>query len=218
MVGDREMTFLRAHGEEQKQIRIQQILDATASLYEEIGYDKVTFSKISKSVNFSRINLYNYFSCKEDIFLLIILQDIEDMVEDAKVSLDRQMSNVEFIDNWTNVIMRHQRMLALLGIVNTVILKDASTENHLNYRAEMNKLFWQLGDVFVKVVQCLKKENVMNFIDFENSYAMTLYPASKEYKERYNIEIFPNAGYGTHPFAEQYKAYLKVLLAGMQDV
>ncbi len=212
------MTFLRAHGEEQKQIRIQQILDATASLYEEIGYDKVTFSKISKSVNFSRINLYNYFSCKEDIFLLIILQDIEDMVEDAKVSLDRQMSNVEFIDNWTNVIMRHQRMLALLGIVNTVILKDASTENHLNYRAEMNKLFWQLGDVFVKVVQCLKKENVMNFIDFENSYAMTLYPASKEYKERYNIEIFPNAGYGTHPFAEQYKAYLKVLLAGMQDV
>lgn len=218
MVGDREMTFLRAHGEEQKQIRIQQILDATASLYEEIGYDKVTFSKISKSVNFSRINLYNYFSCKEDIFLLIILQDIEDMVEDAKVSLDRQMSNVEFIDNWTNVIMRHQRMLALLGIVNTVILKDASTENHLKYRAEMNKLFWQLGDVFVKVVQYLKKENVMNFIDFENSYAMTLYPASKEYKERYNIEIFPNAGYGTHPFAEQYKAYLKVLLAGMQDV
>ena len=211
------MTFLRAHGEEQKQIRVQQILDATASLYEEIGYDKVTFSKISKSVNFSRINLYNYFSCKEDIFLLIILQDIEAMVEDAKVSLDKQMSNEEFIDNWTDVIMRHQRMLALLGIVNTVILKDASSENHLNYRIEMNNLFRQLGDVFVNVVHCLKKENVMNFIDFENSYAMTLYSASKEYKERFNIEIFPNAGYGTYPFAEQYKAYLKVLLAGMQN-
>jgi len=59
--------FLRAHGEEQKQQRVQQILDATSELYNEIGYDKVTFSKIAKKLDFSRINLYNYFSCKEDI-------------------------------------------------------------------------------------------------------------------------------------------------------
>ena len=34
------MNFIRARGEEQKKIRIQQIVDAAASLYAEVGYDK----------------------------------------------------------------------------------------------------------------------------------------------------------------------------------
>ena len=33
------MGFIRARGEEQKKIRIQQIVDAAASLYAEVGYD-----------------------------------------------------------------------------------------------------------------------------------------------------------------------------------
>ena len=78
------MKFSRAHGEEQKQKRIQQIITATASLYDEIGYDKITFSKIALRLNFSRINLYNYFSCKEDIFLLLLMQEIKAMVADAE--------------------------------------------------------------------------------------------------------------------------------------
>ena len=42
------MNFIRARGEEQKKIRIQQIVDAAASLYAEVGYDKVTFSQIGR--------------------------------------------------------------------------------------------------------------------------------------------------------------------------
>ena len=80
---DGTMGFIRARGEEQKKIRIQQIVDAAASLYAEVGYDKVTFSQIGRKLSFSRLNLYNYFHCKEDIFLTLLLQDIGEMVEDA---------------------------------------------------------------------------------------------------------------------------------------
>lgn len=213
------MTFLRAHGEEQKQIRIQQIVDATAKLYDEIGYDKVTFSKIGKSVNFSRINLYNYFTCKEDVFLLILLQDIKAMVDDAEQSLTKVYTDDEdFIDTWTEVIMRHQRMLALLGIVNTVILRDATSENHKNFRINMFEHFKRLGKIFIRVLPCLNEENVNFFIDFENSYAMTIYPASKEYKETQGIEVFADAGYGTGSFAPQYKKFLKTIIAGINKV
>ena len=66
---EKDVSFLRARGEEQKKIRRQQIVDAAASLYAEVGYDKVTFSKIGRKVSFTRLNLYNYFPCKEDIFL-----------------------------------------------------------------------------------------------------------------------------------------------------
>lgn len=46
------MNFIRARGEEQKKIRIQQIVDAAASLYAEVGYDKVTFSQIGRKLSF----------------------------------------------------------------------------------------------------------------------------------------------------------------------
>ena len=51
------MDFIRARREEQKQVRIQQIVDAAAELYAEIGYDKVTFSQIGRKLNFTRLNL-----------------------------------------------------------------------------------------------------------------------------------------------------------------
>lgn len=213
------MTFLRAHGEEQKQIRVQQIADATAKLYDEIGYDKVTFSKIGKSVNFSRINLYNYFTCKEDVFLLILLRDIKAMVDDAELSLTKVYTDEEeFIDKWTDVIMRHQRMLALLGIVNTVILRDATSENHKSFRINMFEHFKRLGRVFMRVLPCLNEHNINYFIDFENSYAMTIYPASREYKESQHIEVFAEAGYGTASFAPQYKRFLRTVIAGIHKL
>jgi hypothetical protein len=57
--------------------------------------------------------------------------------------------------------------------------------------------------------------NEVKFIDYENSYAMTLYPASIEYKKAQGIQIFTDAGYGTRPFAIQYEPYIKTLLKAL---
>ena len=78
------MDFIRARSGEQKTIRVEQITNAAAELYVEIGYDKITFSEIGRKLNFTRRNLYNYFRCKEDIFLTLLLQDIASMVDDAE--------------------------------------------------------------------------------------------------------------------------------------
>ena len=67
------MDFIRARSGEQKRIRIEQITNVAAELYVEIGYDKVTYSEIGRKLNFTRRNLYNYFRCKEDIFLTLLL-------------------------------------------------------------------------------------------------------------------------------------------------
>ena len=37
------MDFIRARNDEQKTIRVEQITNAAAELYVEIGYDKITF-------------------------------------------------------------------------------------------------------------------------------------------------------------------------------
>lgn len=211
------MGFIRARGEEQKKIRIQQIVDAAAALYAEIGYDKVTFSQIGRKLSFSRLNLYNYYHCKEDIFLTLLLQDIWKTVEDARNTFSGAVTDRDaFCLAWAELMLRHQRMMALFSIANTVILKDASSEMHRRFRLEMS----QTSDELVRLVQELfpafTPEQAVLFVECESSYALTLYPASIEYKKRMHIEIFPDVGRGTRDFVSQYVTFLKVLLNGLE--
>ena len=213
------VSFLRARGEEQKKIRRQQIVDAAASLYAEVGYDKVTFSKIGRKVSFTRLNLYNYFSCKEDIFLTLLLQDRWNTLKDAKDSFSGEVTDRDaFCLAWAELILRHQRMMALFSIANTVILKDASSEMHRRFRLEIS----QISNEFVKLVQELfpafTPKQAAFFVESESSYAMTLYPASLEYKKRMHIEIFKDVGSGTKDFVSLYIPFLEVLLEGLHTL
>ncbi|WP_293722907.1 TetR family transcriptional regulator [Phascolarctobacterium succinatutens] len=210
------MIFLRAHGEEQKQERVQQIIDATIKLYDEIGYDKITFSKIALYVNFSRINLYNYFSCKEDIFLLILMQEIRQMVADAEATFTGPFNDRDiFCHQWAEMLLRHQRMLSIFSITNTIILAGASDKQHKAFRQNMYADYCKLAEVAKVALPKLDEKKAIQFIDLENSFALVLYPASCEYKKANNITIFSETGYGTREFIPQFTAYLKVVLAGL---
>ena len=211
------MGFLRARGEEQKKIRIQQIVDAAASLYAEIGYDKVTFSQIGRKLSFSRLNLYNYYHCKEDIFLTLLLQDIWKTVEDARNTFSGPVTDRgAFCLAWAELMLRHQRMMALFSIANTVILKDASSEMHRRFRLEMSQTSDELVALVQEMFPKFTREQAFLFVECESSYALTLYPASVEYKNRMHIEVFPDVGRGTRGFVSQYVTFLKVLLKGLE--
>lgn len=210
------MSFLRAHGEKEKQERVQQIIDATIKLYDEIGYDKITFSKIALNLNFSRINLYNYFSCKEDIFLLILMQEIRQMVADAEVSFTAPIDDLDaFCQKWAAMLLRHERLLSIFSITNTIILAGASDEQHKEFRQQMHVDYCRLAAVARVALPQLDAEQAVRFINLENSFALVLYPASCEYKKANNITIFYETGYGTREFIPQFVAYLKVVLAGL---
>ena len=210
------MGFIRARSEEQKQVRIQQIIDAAASLYEEVGYDKVTFSQIGRKVSFSRLNLYTYYHCKEDIFLTLLLQDRRKMVEDAKKTFSEVVTDRDaFCHAWAEMLLRHRRMLALFSITNTVILKDASSEMHRRFRLETSRASGELTALVQKLFPAFTPEQAYYFVECESSYALTLYPASLEYKSSQHIEIFPDVGRGTRDFASQYVTFLKILLRGL---
>ena len=210
------MGFIRARSEEQKKIRIQQIIDAAASLYEEVGYDKVTFSQIGRKVSFSRLNLYTYYHCKEDIFLTLLLQDRRKMVEDAKTSFSGVVTDCDaFCLAWAEMLLRHRRMLSLFSITNTVILRDASSEMHRRFRLEMSRSADELTALVRKLSTEFTLEQAFYFVECEGSYALTLYPASLEYKSSQHIEIFPDVGRGTRDFVSLYVPYLKIVLKGL---
>ena len=213
----KELGFIRARGEEQKEIRRQQIVDAAAALYAEVGYDKVTFSKIGRKVSFTRLNLYNYYQCKEDIFLTLLLQDRWNTLEDAQNTFSGAVTDRDaFCLAWAEMLLRHQRMMALFSIANTVILKDASSEMHKRFRSKISQISGELVRLVQELFPAFTPEQAALFVSCESSYAMTLYPASLEYKKRMHIEIFKDVGSGTKDFVSLYIPFLKVFLEGLE--
>jgi hypothetical protein len=81
----------------------------------------------------------------------------------------------------------------------------------------MNRSFNRLKAVVQRIFPQFSEEQAYQFVEYENSYAMTLYPASLEYKEFHHIEIFPDAGFGTKGFVPQFVKFLRRLLKGLRE-
>jgi len=64
---ENQVDWVRARSDEQIEQRINEIVDATARLYEENRFEDITFAMIAKEANFTRSNLYRYFQTKEEI-------------------------------------------------------------------------------------------------------------------------------------------------------
>lgn len=206
--------FKRAHGEEQKQIRITQFLDAAAALYEELGYEQVSLTKISEKLNFHRNNVYNYFNCKEDLFLTLLLQDYTAMVEDAiKTFLPPMEDQEKIAQKFTSLYLRHQRMLELLSLANTTILVRASANIHKRYRKQLHELTIKLQEhLQANILTDVEPQTVLWLCDNLTVYAVGLYPASLQYKERHDIAIYPDKRFGSSSFEEVFTPYVKLLL------
>lgn len=65
----------------------QQILDVAAKLFLKQGYEAVSMSQIASVVGGSKSTLYGYFENKEDLFLEVILSEIDQMVEQGAASI-----------------------------------------------------------------------------------------------------------------------------------
>ena len=85
-------------------------------------------------------------------------------------------------------------------------------------------LFWLIIELFQRLERAVRaalpyfsRTAVSLFVEFENSYAMTLYPASMEYKKAQRIEILEKVGFGTGHFSPQFSKYLEIILMGLAE-
>jgi len=123
------MDWVRARSDEQIEQRINEIMDATARLYEENRFEDVTFAMIAKEADFTRSNLYRYFQTKEDIFLELMKHDIEVWRKDILENfVDGYSSLHEAAETSVALILRHKRLVRLFTILFTLLEPNASLE------------------------------------------------------------------------------------------
>lgn len=203
-------SFKRAHGEEQKQMRMTQFLDTAGELYDTCGYENVSLTLISQKLNFHRNNVYNYFHCKEDLFLALLLRDLNEAINDAIDTFNTKVQAEEFASDMTKLLLRHQRLLDLFALANTTMLNAASPYAHKHFIDEVK-------NTQDKLVQHLKENNILDannekmisFFRNINHFATGIYPNTIEYKERHHIPCYPDLGYGSISFEGIVKHFVK---------
>ena len=170
------MSWERARSEEQIEYRINEILEATAKLYEEYRFEEITFVMIAKEAGFTRSNLYRYFKTKEDIFLKLLSQDIVAWSKDIQEIFTAEVNSLsDFAKRWVETFLKHKRMLEIYTILYTMLEKNATLEALVDFKRAL------IADTGLSVatlstVLGISPEAAMEFLYASMSFMIGIYP------------------------------------------
>jgi len=142
------MNWQRATTTAKKDERKEAIYSAALMLFKEKGYEKVSFNGIAAQANFTKSNMYRYFSSKEEIFLSIF----SDLFESWFNDVHRELSNLEqsadleiFTKVWVETYSAYPEFLDLIPILFTSLENNSSYEQLVIFKGKSKHLLYQLA-------------------------------------------------------------------------
>ena len=121
--------YIRARSPEQKQERMDAIMEAADALFQERPYHQITMGTIAERLGWSRSNLYKYASTQEEIFLCLHSAKNRAWLEALVASLDSvPLPASEFARIWAEVTERHAGFLRYQEILISIIESNVSLE------------------------------------------------------------------------------------------
>jgi AcrR family transcriptional regulator len=213
------MEFQRARNAEQKDIRINEILDAATELYDTTIFQNITMVSIAKKLNFSRANLYKYFSTKEEIYLYVMLREFNLWVKDLQDTYSKEplLSEREFSRLWAETLFKHERFLQLYSINNTVLAKNSSVEILVTYRKKLYNFGIELKKILKNYIPYLTEQRLNYFLQCQLDYMVGLYPKTllsvnqKKAIEISNIETI------NKNFVDSFSRFMEIILLGISN-
>ncbi len=129
-------SWQRARSEEQVAQRVEAILAAASRLFETTPYEEVTLQRIAAEAGFTRSNIYRYFETREAIFLRLYRDDVEAWVAELRAEVagaaagrpvtQGSASLHAFVDLWTEVLLRQERLLRLTPLLALSLERNSS--------------------------------------------------------------------------------------------
>jgi AcrR family transcriptional regulator len=171
------MTWERARSQEQKEQRIDEIVQATARLYERHTLEDITFASIAKEADFSRSNLYKYFNTKEEVFLELLRYDISRWRKETAELFGGTKYTVEsFAAAWVDLLLKQDRMIRLLSILFTTLEKNASLESLIDFKRRMMEEIGHLTTLLEEVFPSIPEQGRTEFMFAQMAVAIGACP------------------------------------------
>lgn len=133
----------RANTPEQKALRLQQIMSATATRFSTLSYDQVNLNHIAADVGITKAALYRYFRNKETLFLAIYTQQMEQLLITAKA----EMQNTSLTAAICNALVQHPLFCKLSAIMHTALEKNLTVEEARIFKTTLLQFIQQYAQM-----------------------------------------------------------------------
>ncbi len=138
--------FIRARSPEQKSLRMDEIKEATDSIFINGSYLDITLSNIADNLSWTRANLYRYIGSKEEVILEIttdrMVSYYDSLMNTFHAGYDGPIA--EIADRWAGVIedsIYYLKYRALLGCVVSNNVPDEMMQTYLQVYAKHSEAF-----------------------------------------------------------------------------
>ncbi len=211
------MCWSRARSDEQKEQRISAIIDSTAELYKTNSFEDITFALIAKKADFTRSNLYKYFSNKEEIFLSMLTRDVSNWRDAVLKALSEfsEISVSQFTDIWTEVFNRQKRMLDIFTILFTFLEKNASVESIMCFKKSIVEHIGDIAQRMSEIFPDMTKESAGRFIHLQLALSVGFYPMCHLSDKQLTAIERAELDYSPPEFTPNFKLAIESFLKGL---
>lgn len=150
-----EKNFKRAKSKENKQLRMNEIMVITDSLFKNHTYHEITLTTIAKELNMARGNLYKYVISKEEIFLLIYLNKQKETISNILSILEKDSPiTIPLLSNAiSESLKRNLDYIKYHQILNAIIETNVSIEKLAHFKKTSYKNREPLLKIIIEVCQ-----------------------------------------------------------------
>ncbi len=212
------MAFERARNEENKRIRLEQIKEAALKLFDELPFFEITLSKIGKEINFTRANLYKYVSSKEDIYLFILLDEMEALVVEMEAALlkDEPLAPKELATQWARILNTHPRYMKLMSLLGTMIEQNAKMDTLVDFKNQLMILFLRKNDILAKNLPDFTEAEIYRLSDYISSLVMGRFAQCKPSEVQLEAMDKANFDFKVPDFESSFADVVLLLINGIK--
>lgn len=135
--------FVRARSAEQKEMRMNEIKKAADGLFACKPYHEITLTTIAAQLSWTRANVYQYVTSKEEIFLDICADKMKAYMNALLSAFpeDCGYSVAVYAEVWAGILWAHKEYLRYGDILPTIIETNVSVERLARFKA----LYYELA-------------------------------------------------------------------------
>ena len=209
--------FQRARTDQNKEKRWDEIIFSTIDLFKNTPYSKISLTDISKNTSFTRANLYQYVSSKEEIFLKIILKYFISWIDflERETAEEKNINLDDFLSIWCNSVKKNKELFHLLILLKFVIEENVKLEALVKFKAELSIHFKSLQRIISKCFPKLSDKQVFQFFNAQYYMAVGVRSISDPNEMQKKAIELSNMDYILPNFYNEYHDQLKIYLKGL---
>ena len=196
--------------EKQKTDRANKIAEVAWQLFETRPFTKITMAEVAKTAGVSKGTLFNYFDCKESLFMTLLLTGYQEYFNDVMqlIQAKASLTLADFIDlllDQTKVLIETKPTLVRLNALRGPVLEQgANMAQTVAYREKLYAKNQALGQAVVARIPSLTVKEVSRLMLVQSAIisglmnmaslnAFNHHPLTKVNFENFQIDLVNDA-------------------------